>query len=200
MAAALAALTSILKSLFRGADPRQVPASQIEQAFEAAADNLYAIAQAGMITVPQAVAGMQAFLEQGIAYEAKANLGEASVKGAANMTKVIKDEIKVAHALPPIAPVALDLSKARTLYKSGGNWYAASLQTAAQLTDAYLEALPTGLGAGIGNAFSAVESALGLPSEISISGLGTIPTASLLILGLGLTFVGLWAHFRRSTA
>jgi hypothetical protein len=191
------AVAAAISKIFSQADPRQVPAAQIEQAFEAAANNLCYVAQAGMITKAQAVAGMQQFLQAGIEYEGKANLGNAAVKGAANMTKVINDEIKALQALPPIASTPLDLAKARSLYQSGSGWYAASLQTATQLTDAYLTAIPTGLGAGIGDAASAVEAALGIPSEVTISGLGTIPTLPLLILGGGITVLGLILSFRR---
>jgi hypothetical protein len=176
---AIPALIAIAKKLFRGADPAQVPAAQIEQAFEAAANNLYYVAQAGMISKEQAAAGMQVFLQQGIEYEGKANLGAAAQKGAANMTKVIQAEITGVMSLGAISAVPLDLAKARTLYQTGSGWYAASLQTAAQLTDAYLGSLTSGLAATLA-------SLAGSPVKLGAVGLGVF------------VLVSLWQHFRPS--
>lgn len=139
----------LLGKIFKGADPRQVPASQIEQAFEAAADNAYAVGKAGMISREEAVAAMRLFLKKGEEFYAQsaAALGKAGPKGLANMRKVVNAEIAV--ALRDVATArtrSLDLAAAPRLYVKGpvgkGHWYKESLDAATRLMDSHLASLP----------------------------------------------------------
>lgn len=149
--------------IFGGADPKQVPAAQIEQCFEAAAINLENVAKAGMISKDQAAAGMQAFLQQGIAYYGQAQLGKAGEKGAANMNKSIGITMSRLMAMGEVPSVALDLGKARALYVNAAGWYKQSLQAAVQLTDAYLGSLTSGISGKLASVAS---------SPVKLAGVG----------------------------
>ncbi len=81
----------LLSKTFKGADPFQVPASRIEQAFEVGSDNLYLVARSGMISKAEAAQGMQIFLQKGIEYydqtiAREPRLQKAGEKGKRNMT------------------------------------------------------------------------------------------------------------------
>jgi len=119
-------------------------AARAEQIYEAASDNLFRVAQAGMVTKAQAVYAMRNWIQAGVQHESQFKTQQAK-HGAANLTKVITQEIADVNELPVIAPRPLNMAAARKLYVMSGNWYYDSLQAAAQLTDAYLENLPTGL-------------------------------------------------------
>jgi hypothetical protein len=177
----------LLSRLFKGADPRQVPASEIEQMFEAAADNFYALAKVGMIDIQDAAHAMQILIEQGAAYYQKVpNLGRAGGKGIANMTAVIQAEIDATLALPSNIPVIpVDIAVAHGYYISGAGWYASSIAGANKLTDNFLVSYsrsPISLS-GITNV---VKSFLGSGGSGSVLGLG-------LILG-GVVFFGVIKH------
>src|SRR5512146_2350799 len=58
LGAAGSAVGKLIGSIFHGADPMQVPASQIEQAFEATADNISHLAKAGYLSKDQAQAAL----------------------------------------------------------------------------------------------------------------------------------------------
>ncbi|MGH9770298.1 MAG: hypothetical protein ACRD4Q_01130 [Candidatus Acidiferrales bacterium] len=136
-----AAIAVLIMSFFHGANPNQIPAAQIEQIFEIAADNLYALAQNGIITIQQAIQGMQALITSGQQLEAQyqARIGNPAVRGSQNLTKVINAEIAGAQALPTIPLVAnATLAGARAFYyvKAGASgWYAGSITQGTSLTD-----------------------------------------------------------------
>lgn len=150
--AAAGALTELFGAIFHGANPLQVPAARAEQIYEAAADNAYAVAKAGMVTPAQAIAAQQQFLQMGIADLQSRNIGVAAQNSIKNMTKVINDEIAVTQKLPSKITQQLDLTKARALYKGGAGWYADSIQAATQLTDSWLQSLGARLGGAGGTA------------------------------------------------
>lgn len=136
---------SLIGKIFHGADPRQVPASKIEQAFEAAAKNLYALAKAGMITVEQALTGMQSFLQTGLGYytQMSGQLGKAGEAGKVTLAQKINEQISKTSILPATTAVPLDLAKAHALYiQKQPGWYDESVDAATQLTDQYLQSLP----------------------------------------------------------
>lgn len=193
LAAILIPVMILLSRIFKGADPRQVPASQIEQAFEVAADNLYAVAKAGMVTKAQAASGMQVFLQKGVEYfgQMQSQLATAGNKGAANMGKVIRDEITAVLALPVVAPVPVDLAKAQVLYKAnlpggGAGWYPKSVAAGNNLADEFLKAMVTegtspaqvaagpvaALGASVGSILSPENLAAVAKSPAKLLGLG----------------------------
>lgn len=195
-AAVLVPVLIILAKIFKGADPRQVPASQIEQAFEAASDNLYVVAKVGMITKEQAAYGMQLFLQKGVEYYAQMpQLGKAGNKGAGNMGKIIKDEITAVLALPVVAPVPINITKAHALYKAnfpggGKGWYAKSVEAGNKLADDFLKAVQeagsspaqaaAGSASGPGATAAAVAAVAGSPSKLFGLGVGAFAVVGLL--------------------
>lgn len=136
---------SILAKHF-GPDPRNVPAAQAEQTFEAAALNAENLAKAGMITPDQAAGGMQGFLSMGQQYIQAQQLGKPGQQGISNMTTVIQQIMARTRALPGKITQALNLSQARSYYVSGSNWYAGSTAAGAELTDQFLQTLSPSAG------------------------------------------------------
>jgi len=136
----------LLGKIFHGADPRQVPASQVEQAFEAASNNLNYVAKAGMLSREEAVAGMRIFLQKGDEFykENEKALGKAGTAGKANMRKTIEAEIAGLRDVATTRTRSLDLVAAQTLYEKPGKagWYKESLGAAGRLADSYLASLP----------------------------------------------------------
>ena len=152
----------LLGKIFHGADPRQVPASQIQQAFEAASKNLHYVAKAGMISREEAVAGMRFFLPKGDEYfkQNEKALGKAGTAGKAGMHKTIEAEIAATQRLVATTRTrSVDLAKAHMVYVGAnsqgqitaagglqdgrpGHWYVESLQAAGRLVDSYLASLP----------------------------------------------------------
>jgi hypothetical protein len=144
--AAVGALAAFVLSVFGGGCGSPcTDASQVEQIYENAADNLYAVGKAGMISGPEAVAGMQSFISTGQHHESLFGTKQAN-NGAANLTKVIQAEIAAAQSLPAARTQALNLTKAQSLYIGGAGWYGSSTAAAATLTNQYLSSLPPGGG------------------------------------------------------
>jgi hypothetical protein len=156
----IALTNAILQAFGVGPDPNNVPASQLEQAFEAASDNVQMLYKAGMISDAQRQQINQALLAQGTAYYQQIIGKGGDVKpfqdGLANMTATIRAE---AAARPAVTgSQELTLNAARSLYLSGSGWYPGSLQKAAELTDGIVNDLLSnpivqmgGVAAGIGN-------------------------------------------------
>lgn len=136
----------LLGKIFHGADPRQVPASQIEQAFQAASNNLNYVAKVGMISRDEAVAGMRVFLQKGDEFykENEKALGKAGTAGKANMHKVIEAEIAGLRDVASTRTRSLDLVAAQAFYEKPGKaaWYKESVEAAGRLADSYLASLP----------------------------------------------------------
>ena len=136
----------LLGKIFHGADPRQVPASQIEQAFQAASNNLNYVAKAGMISRDEAVAGMRVFLQKGDEFfkESEKALGKAGAAGKAGMHKTIEAEIAGLRDVATTRTRSLDLVAAQMLYEKPGKagWCKESLEAAGRLADSYLASLP----------------------------------------------------------
>jgi len=174
----------LLGKIFRGADPRQVPAAKIEQAFEAGACNVGAVARAGMLSQAEALAAMQLFLQKGDEFykEMAKGLGPAGERGKANMHKVIGDWITALRrevALTRKRP--LNLAAARKLYipvtKSG--WYRESLEAGARLADSYLASLPQNVAEKASSVLSAPLSNL-LPLPLWVLAVGALALGGVL--------------------
>lgn len=199
----------LLGRLFRGADPRQVPAAQIQQVFEAASHNLLAVGRAGLISRAEVVDGARLFLRKGREFYDRADvvLGPAEERGAARMGVNVNEVIIAAQGgavpapvsgdylqPPPGAAVAasrtqrLDLASARSYYipvsKSG--WYRQSLDAAQRLTDSYLESLPK-------NIAEKAVAALGIsPASLAAPVSESFPVPLwVVIVGVGLSAVAL---------
>lgn len=135
------ALWQLISNLFPGADPRQVPASQIEQSFEATADNMLSLARNGYITKPQAQSAIQQLINTGNQYyESVPQLGKAGSKGTKNMDAVIGDVLTAVSDLPDtITSKPYDPSAAQALFIKGGKgWYEPSIQASQNLTNQFL--------------------------------------------------------------
>ncbi len=123
----LAALVPMLSSLFHGANPLQVPAAQTEQPFEAAADDVLALAKAGQISPAQAATYMQALEQAGQQQEAalEPKIGEPATKGSENLTKVINDEIAALQGIgtPTSQPLNLQSALGSFIQPGAPGWY-----------------------------------------------------------------------------
>ena len=149
-----------------GPDPNNVPASQIEQAFELAQRNINAIWHAGMLTDAQQHQGVTVMYQQAQAYlqqiiqqasdkkpyqQALANLQNSMVPSL-TLSKVI------ASRGPQLTPKTLTLAGARQYYEGGAGWYPGSVQKAAELTDGFINDMLSSPIAQIGGLASGVGS------------------------------------------
>lgn len=140
--AIVAAVALLLTFVGGGCGHACIDASLVEQIPEAAADNLYKLCQMGMISVEEAVYGMQILIQYGQQHEAA--LGQPhSVAGSKNLTQVINNELAAAKQLPDQITRPIDMLAARAAYIQPGThgWYDASVAAAAQWTDSYLQGL-----------------------------------------------------------
>lgn len=177
-------VTELVSMVFSGANPLQVPAAQAEQIFEIWADNLYAVAKAGMLAPADAAAAMSQMIPMGTQYIAGLNIGKAGQAGIANMTKVINAEITAVESLPAGATKPIDLAAARRLYTGGAGWYPDSVTKAAQYTDSFLQnaaaqqqAQLSNLGAQVGSAITqgkAVLAEIGIPPWAALAAAGLL--------------------------
>jgi hypothetical protein len=117
-----------------------IDAAKAEQIYEAAADNLYNVAKAGLLGKADAIKGMQQLISMGQKHESNWTTEQAR-NGSADLTRVISAEITAAGSLPTAATHPLTLAAARTHYVGGQGWYPDALSAAAQLTDTFLEQL-----------------------------------------------------------
>jgi len=189
----IGAVAALMGKLF-GANPKNVPASQAEQVFEAAADNAYAVSKAGMVSRSNAIAAMQQFLEMGTQYINGLKLGTAGSQAVSNMTKVIQAEIAAAQSLPTAATKPIDIAAAHSVYKRGGGWYPASIQGATELTDQWLQSVPStgGVSTLVGGASSSIAAAaeaIGLPADV-----GGLLSSPVVMIGLVIGAILLFAR------
>lgn len=143
--AAAAGLVAIFTSVFKGANPLQVDASEIEQIYEALADDVYAVHKLGMISQSDAVSAMQSLITAGQKAESEysGQLGDPAGNGAANLTAVIQAEISAVEQVPdPESLTPIDISQAHAVYVGGtGKWYPSSISAANTMMDAFLTEL-----------------------------------------------------------
>jgi hypothetical protein len=142
------AIVAGLSSLFhigQGCGQACVIGSQAEQVYEAAADNILAVAKAGMLTSDQAVQAMQWIQQQGDAAMSQLAQTDSKAKaGLENMDKVIAAEIVDAQTLPNTQTTPLDPSKMQALFLSPGTkgWYSDSLASAQTIAAEAISQLP----------------------------------------------------------
>jgi phosphoribosylformylglycinamidine (FGAM) synthase PurS component len=183
VAGIVAVASQIAAMVFHGANPLQVPAAQGEQIFEIWADNLYAVAKAGMLDPAAAAAAMGQLISMGTQYIASLNVGKAGQAGIANMTKVINAEISAVQSLPAGATKPIDLTAARALYTRGGGWYPESVTKAAQYTDAFLQSAAAQQQAQLSSLGTQVSSAV-TQGKAVLAEIGIPPWAALAAAGL----------------
>ena len=174
---AVLAISGLIAKIFHfGPSPYNVPAATAEQVFEAAADKLCAAAQDGMISVAEAVAGMQVLLEYGTQSISQLKLDGRGTAALANMTKVIQAEISAVQKVSSKITKAIDVTAAAQYYPAPGasGWYSESIAQANELVAQYLQALP------------ARQSSLTqlIPSDLSISSVLPWAAAGLLAFKL----------------
>jgi polyhydroxyalkanoate synthesis regulator phasin len=134
---AIAALIS--RYIGGGCGPVCTEAAQVEQVYEAAADNALQMVKLGFVTPAEAVAFMQGLIYD--AQQREAQFGtKQSTAGAQNAASVIQAEIADVQAVSPVGLVPIDLNVAHQHYVTG-NWYPASEAAGAQLTDQWLNAV-----------------------------------------------------------
>lgn len=169
-------LMALMGKLF-GPNPKNVPAAQAEQVFEAASNNAYAVSKAGMVSRADAIAAMRQFLAMGTEYITGLKLGTAGSQAVSNMTKTINAEISAAASLPEKATKPLDLAAARAVYTKGGGWYPAAIEGSRQLTDQWLATVPS--VSGVSSSLAAAASSIGLPADV-----GGLLSNPLVVIGL----------------
>jgi len=189
---AIAGLVAFLAGFIGGGCGQTcVDASKRQQVYEAAADNLYKVAKAGMITPSEAIAGMQAFIQSGEQQEAQ--LGTSSgQKGSANLANVIGQEIAATQGLS-VAPQTLDLTAAQALFVGGSGWYPDAIAAASTITMQYLQQLVASPARVASSAASSVSNAVSSAVQSATAVLGT-SAPYVLIGGAGIL---LWAIFRK---
>jgi hypothetical protein len=168
LTAGVGAIVAIVASLFHGADPNQVPASKIEQIFEGAADNMYALVKAGILSKSEGAQGIQSFTQAAIAYEQQtaSQLRDPRPFQNAinNITKVNQAELQVLMQLPdsnPSGPINFTAAKAAYYTKPNmPGWYPDAIQGAIQATDEYLKSIPRSVPQVLGNVVSGVADTL----------------------------------------
>lgn len=155
-----------------------IDAAKGEQLFEAAADNIYAIAKAGMLPSSSAVAAMQWILTQ--AQQSMASIGTKQAQdGLAHATKVITAEIAAAQDLPDRQSAPLDPKKIQVLYLTPPmhGWYDDALASAEVLAGnaiAQLPAVSAVMSAGSPGTSSLAQEAQAVAQEATSNPLLTI--------------------------
>jgi hypothetical protein len=153
---AIGVLSKIARLIFKGADPTQIVSSMIEQVYECAAVNMEWLSiKAQMLPAHLTVSALQALLagaEQGEQdAEAAGKVSQQACRRAlANVSAMINRELNTwqgSYCLTPTTPV--NLQAARQWYATNNygppGYYAWSVQQAAALTDAFVQALPQGV-------------------------------------------------------
>jgi hypothetical protein len=122
---------------FKGANPNQVPAAQTEQPYEAAGDDIYRMAKAGMITPQQATQYLQQLQTQGQSAEQALvpKIGDVATKGSQNLTNVINNLVSSLGKLPATQaqPLNLQSMQSQFIQPNQAGWYPGTGTQAMQL-------------------------------------------------------------------
>jgi hypothetical protein len=181
--AAIAGIAAAL-GLGQGCGSSCIEAAQQEQVFEAAADNIYRVAKAGMIPGTIAAQLIQALIP--LAQQAEAAQGtKASGAGASNAAKVIQNEASAAAALGSTISQPLNLSAAQAQFigLNTSGWYPQALATAQQLAvqilQTYANSAPSMMPASTTGAPATGSSlAVGGPQAVVATAPAMIPTTT----------------------
>ena len=140
-----AGVIAVLAVIFKGADPRQVPASQVEQCFELAGLIVSEASVRGYITPTEASAAQQSFWQLALQYEQQqvAPLGgNAYSRAVKNLNQVFGVQVQTSNGRAPAAPLALDVEAAVHCFSaSPPGWYAQSITAGQELARQYFEHL-----------------------------------------------------------
>ena len=209
----LSAVLLIVSKLFHGADPLQVPASQVEQAFEAAADDFRGLARgapvypAGVIgpypylTKAEATAAIQRITQIGVQYfqnllqtlPAAQSDPKPFRDGLAHMQQINEAEEVFPASFPNRAALAWNPSAAAKMLIQNGTagWYSKpgeSIDAATALVMAYMTALRGASQASASQATAtnpAVSSGLASPSSSTVVATASKSSLSKWLLGIG---------------
>lgn len=197
-AAPFVAIAATVSGFFHGADPRQIPAAKIEQAFELAADNLYWLAGANknlseaIISKQEAVDGINLLTQAAIQYEQQASQqyqpaspGQYGAlpfsKAIANVQAVNGAEAQAVAGLPdlPLKAGPINFTEAQQYFYSrevSAGWYPESIAGAEQLTLTYLQSLNRSVVGTLSNSLNSIGNTI----ETALSSLtGGMDTAGL---------------------
>lgn len=139
------ALASVLAGFIGGGCGQAcIEASQAEQIYERAVDDIYHVAQAGMITANEFLTGAQNFLAAGQQHLTQLlQSGDSKARGGlTNMQSSIGGVTSKASSLSQTRTAILDLNAAASLFGSSAGWYAGSASAGDQAAIAYLQSLP----------------------------------------------------------
>jgi hypothetical protein len=192
--AAVAAAAMLAAMIFKGADPTQRITAWIEQAYIVAADNIYALAQNGMISPAEAAATISKLIPVAqAAIQSSQGSAQAKGRGIPHVQGVLLNEQSAASALTTTVTVPLDATTARAFYpfkEGAAGWEKGSITEGNTLADqliVYLSQNRTAQGpTALPDAGSSVAPS-GSPSKTPAT-----PGAALVVIG-GLILKGL--HF-----
>jgi hypothetical protein len=168
----------IVGLIFKGADPNQVPAAQVEQAFEAAGDDFLALLKAKYITTSEALTAIQACLAAGIQYFNNMLATDPVAKadprpfknGLANMRdKSFPPEVAEAKTINVVQAIPWDPAAAAKLYLQPGlkGWYSDSLAAGIRLVENYMAAIRAAVGSSTNAPAEAAAAALVLAVTVA---------------------------------
>ena len=134
---AIAALDSIVKVFFKGANPNQVPSAQDEQVYEAAADNVAALVKAGYLDQTTGIGIINSLISQGTVTMQNLQAKIGNLGGLQNMLNTLQAEIVYVQGMPVMPLITFTSGDAEVLYiqPNASGWYATSISQATTLTD-----------------------------------------------------------------
>lgn len=193
--AAIAAAAGIASALGvgQGCGSACTNAAQQEQVYEAAADNLFNVAKAGLISGQDAAALMQQLIQMAQLAEASQGTKQSS-SGASNAASVIQAEMSSALQFGAATqPFSLAAAQAAFMPVNTSGWYPQSLAAASQLAAQILQSYASSLAStssltGTSTAAAGpqvVGSTAAATTTSTSTGLFGLSSAALLAIGAG---------------
>lgn len=143
VAAGIVLISLLIHFIGGGCGDACIDSAKAEQIYEAAADNLWAVAhQLGMLDRSDYYTLVYGVLQAGqIHMQALSQSGDKKAEaGLANMNQIIEAELALNTQLPAKAPHALNITQAQSVYikDTAPKWYASSIDAASQITTQFL--------------------------------------------------------------
>lgn len=177
---AAAVVLLALKFFGHGCGQACTVTAQLHQVVSATEDNIIAVAQAGLISGPEAQAALQGLIQTGDQIEEQASQYPKQVAASIQQfTSNIESSIEGLSDLPAAPSQTWSLSAARALYVGhgtgsgvnqacgAGTWYCASISQADSLTDQILQSIISNRTAAPAPAAAGATSTTGAPSASS---------------------------------
>jgi len=170
-----AGVSKIVSEFFKGANPNQVYSAETEQIYEAAADNIMALVNAGYFDKSTGLTIVNTLISQGTTAMQQLQNKIGNLGGMQNMLTTLNNEAIGIQSLPDIPLLSFTFAQAQSLYiqPNTANWYSNSIAQATILTNQlvnlyitqtsggqYKEGTPTGnlINAILSGNITAVES------------------------------------------